>query len=58
MTHRKVNRPKDLKNEEFFRDTPNNCMNMRFFSFFFLHILLIHDVEASENIKFQLSGDI
>ena len=57
MTHRKVNRPKDLKNEEFFRDTPNNCMNMRFFSFF-LHILLIHDVEALENIKFQLSGNI
>ena len=28
---------------------------MLFFNFF-LHILLFHDVEASENIKFQLSG--
>ena len=58
MAHRKVNSPKHLKNGDiFFETTPNNCMNI-LFSLIFLHILLIHDVEASENIKFQLSGDI
>ena len=57
MAHRKVNSPKHLNNGDIFLTPPNNCMNMLFFSFF-LHILLIHDAEASENIKFQLSGDI
>ena len=59
MAHRKVNSPKHLKNGDIFFETPpNNCMNMLFFLILFLHILLIHDVEASENIKIQLSGDI
>ena len=57
MAHRKVNSPKHLKNGEFFFETPpQNCMYMLFSHF--LHILIIHDVKASENIKFQLSGDI
>ena len=50
MAHNKVNSPEHLKNGE-------KWHKYAFFSLF-LHILLIHDVKAAENIKFQFSGAI
>ena len=48
-----------LKNGEiFFGDIHQKVAYIFCFSQFFLHILLIHDVKASENIKFQFSGAI
>ena len=58
MAHRKVNSPEHLKNGDIFLEIPSkNFTNVLFVSFF-LHILLIHNVKSSENIKFQFPGPI
>ena len=58
MAHRKVNSPEDLKKGDIlFWDTPKKLHEYDF-SLIFLHLLFIHDVKASENIKFQFPGAI
>ena len=58
MAHRKVNSPQHLKSEDFFLRHPIKIAWMCFFINSFIHILLIQDVKASENIKFPFSGAI
>ena len=58
MAHRKVNSAEHWENRESFLRHHLKIARICFFSHFFLPILPIHDIKASENIKFQFSGAI